>query len=469
MRSSSAVAPLTALAVLGLGGCSETQLANAIAQITVSPGSVTFGEVSLLTIANSGVQVSNVGNGPLHFLQVAVVDNDDHSFWISGEPQSVPPGDDFVLTASFAPTDEAVLSAILRITTNSQAEAVLDIPLSGVGVRPILDVTPSALHFDTSEGSVEEAKTVVLESSGSGSVIVSELQILDDTQGAFGYDLPNTVELPYELEPGLSVELEVRHDAAIGLSYGATLHVYSNDLNDEDQTVIISASGQAAAGEPPEVTITEPVSGFAIEEGGAVDLAGVVTDAEQEPPTLVVYFQSDLQGNLGAVVPDAEGDVALSDIPLELGSHTISLIAIDNQSNMSSDSINVLVWEEGETFDYVISGGDTPYHYFMVDDDISFYLNGQLVYLDDDGGQNLHAPVPVTATPGDTLRLVAEDVQACTKVLDALFLHLNDANIQPLNDALSVSACEDHDDYDPGYEGPWPNVFLDEQYVITTP
>jgi len=117
----------------------------------------------------------------------------------------------------------------------------------------------------------------------------------------------------------------------------------------------------------------------------------------------------------------------------------------------------------------VISGGDTPYHYFMVDDDIAFYLNGSLVYLDDDGNQNLHAPVGITATPGDTLRIVATDVLACTKQLDALYLHLNDANIQPLNSSILVSACDDHEDYDPGYTGPWPNDFLDEQYVVTTP
>lgn len=469
MGARRATAAFAVCAVLGLGSCSETQLANAIAQIEVSPGSVAFGEANLLTIANSGLQVSNVGNGPLHFLAVEVVDNDDHSFWVSAEPQSIPPGDDWVLTVSFAPTAEEELSAILRLTTNSETDAVLDIPIGGAGVRPVLDVTPSALHFDTSEGAVTEEKTVVLESQGSGAVIVEDIEIHDDALGAFSFDLPNTVELPYALEPGLSIELDIGHVPSIGEAYGATVHVYSNDINDEDQVITLSASGQGTGGEPPDVTITDPSSGFAIEEGGSFDLAGIVTDEEQEPPTLVVYFQSDIQGNLGQVLPDAEGNVSLDDVTLELGSHTVSLMAIDNQSNVGSASINVLVWEEGQTFDYVISGGDTPYHYFMVDDDIAFYLNGSLVYLDDDGNQNLHAPVGVTATPGDTLRIVATDVLACTKQLDALYLHLNDANIQPLNSEILVSACDDHEDYDPGYEGPWPNDFLDEQYVITTP
>ena len=61
-----------------------------------------------------------------------------------------------------------------------------------------------------------------------------------------------------------------------------------------------------------------------------------------------------------------------------------------------------------------------------------------------------------TARPGDVLHVVATDQQYCTRALDGLQIHLGSVYQQALNAPVSLSACEDHDDYDPGFEGPWP-------------
>lgn len=459
---------LLCLLAVAQWGCSETTLSRAEALIAVEPEALTFGDVSLLTIQSEPLKVINEGSGWLEIEGIEVLD-DEGSFWASSDPYSLIGDEEWTLNVSFAPVEEAPQNAILRLTSNAVDSPVVDIPLDGVGVRPVLDLLPSAMHFDTSEGATTESQTVVLESTGSGPVLITELAMLEDEEAAFTYALPAAVLLPYLLEPGLSIEVTVTHEPVIGGTYGAELHIYSNDLNDEDQTVTLAASGAGATGNEPVVEITEPGNGHAMELGGLVDLVGVVSDVDQDADTLVVFFQSDAQGNLGTVTPDLDGNVAILDLALDAGTHNITLLAIDNQGNTGSDTVSVLVWEEGQTFDYVISGGDTPYHYFMVDDDVNLYLNGSLFFTDNDGGQNLHAPVAVTAAPGDVIRIQATDQIACSKVLDALYLHLNDANIQPLNDLVSVSACEEHDDYDPDYEGPWPNVFLDEQYVITIP
>jgi hypothetical protein len=459
---------LLSLLAVAQWGCSETTLSRAEAQIGVEPTAIDFGVVNLLSIQSEQLKVTNEGSGWLEIEGIEVLD-DNGAFWASSDSYSLIDEEGWMLAVSFAPVEELSQDAILRLVSSAVDRPVVDVPLVGVGVRPVLDLLPSAMHFDTSEGATTESQTVLLESTGSGPVLITELAMLEDEETAFTYELPAAVLLPYMLEPGFSIEVTVTHEPVIGGTYGAELHIYSNDLNDEDQTVALAASGTGATGNEPEVEITEPGSGHAMELGDLVDLVGVVTDADQDADTLVVYFQSDAQGNLGTVAPDVDGNVSILDLELDAGTHTITLLAIDNQGNTGSDSVSVLVWEEGQTFDYVISGGDTPYHYFMVDDDVNLYLNGSLFFTDNDGGQNLHAPVSVTAMPGDVLRIEATDQIACSKVLDGLYLHLNDANIQPLNDLISVSACEEHDDYDPDYEGPWPNVYLDEQYVITIP
>ena len=463
----SGIACLWVVALVAVG-CQDTTLSRTKPEIVVEPEVLSFGEVSLLSIENQPLTVKNEGTGYLEIMNIEVLD-DEGAFWVSGDPYTLVGDEDWSVNVSFAPVLEELQQSQLRITSNDPEQPLVDVALEGSGVRPVLDILPSALHFDTSEGAEAESQTVVMDSTGSGPVVITGIEIGVDEEGAFSVAVPASVSMPYLLEPGLSIEVSVDHVPVIGASYGAELHVYSNDLNDEDQAVTLTASGTGAAGEPPVVEITSPASGSAVEDGMTVDFDGLVSDPDQPPETLVTYFQSNLQGNLGTVFPDGDGNVSLDGVELEIGTHTVTLVAIDDQANTAQDAVIVMVWEPGQTFDYVISGGDTPFHYFFVDDDIIFYLDEVPFFVDSDGSQDLHAPVAVTAEVGAILRIEATDYVACTKAIDALSLHLNEANIQLLSDAVSVSACDDHEDYDAAYAGPWPNTFLNEQYVIAIP
>lgn len=453
------------------GGCQDTNLANAQPQIAVNPTSLSYGSVSLMSVHSAPIEVSNTGTGWLEFEDVDVVDDADGAFWCSVAPAAITASEPWVLNVSFAPIDDEDHVGTLRLTTNAFDDTVLDIPLEGAGYRPVLDIDPDTLYYDTDEGSTTETQVVILESAGTGPVVVQEVLVEDDAEGAFSVELPPSVQTPYELEPGLSIELEVTHEPVIGENYEATLHILSDDLNDEDQVVDLVAGDGGSSGTEPVVEITTPSNGHALEVGGTFDLAGTVYDADQSATSLVVYFTSNTQGNLGTVIPDGDGNVALSDVELELGTHTVSLIAIDNEAHTGIDSISVLVWEEGQTFDYVISGGiEGIYTYYTVDDDITVYLNGSPIFVDADGANNQHAPIPLEASPGDTLNIVATDTMAWNRELGALFLHLNEGNIQPLNDPYTASGDEDNDDYDPNYDiDELPYVFLDEEYVISIP
>ncbi len=452
-------------------GCQDTNIANAQPQIAVNPTSLSYGSVSLMSVHSAPIEVSNTGTGWLEFEEITVVDDAGGAFWCSQTPQAISSSEPWVLQVAFAPIEDEDHSGILRLASNSIEDTVLDIPLDGLGYRPVLDIDPDTLYYDTAEGSEAETQVVVLESTGTGPVALQEVFIDGDEEGAFSVELPASVDTPYQLEVGLSIELQVHHDPVIGEDYEATLQVLSDDLNDEVQVVDLVAGDGGSSGSEPVVEITEPNNGFALEVGSLLDLAGTVYDADQSSDTLVIYFYSSIQGNLGMVDDsDGDGNVSLADVELELGAHTISLFAQDNDLNVGSDSISALVWEEGQTFDYVISGGDTIYHYFAVDDDITIYLNGSPIYVDADGGDNQHAPIPLEAAPGDTLRIVATDNIAWNRVLEGLFLHLNEGNIQTLNDPYAGSGVEGDPNYDANYDiDELPYVFLDEEYVISIP
>ena len=55
------------------------------------------------------------------------------------------------------------------------------------------------------------------------------------------------------------------------------------------------------------------------------------------------------------------------------------------------------------------------------------------------------------------------------KILGALFLHFGTDQYVQLTDFYCVSASSDNGCYDPDYNGPWPNVFFDEEFVIDFP
>lgn len=83
-------------------------------------------------------------------------------------------------------------------------------------------------------------------------------------------------------------------------------------------------------------------------------------------------------------------------------------------------------------FTYTLSGGLSPSEKLVVDDDITVYVNGNAVFVDDDGfwtgdswGRQTYRGAPITfqASPGDTIRIVATNPGGVYIRLSPLYLH----------------------------------------------
>jgi hypothetical protein len=96
-------------------------------------------------------------------------------------------------------------------------------------------------------------------------------------------------------------------------------------------------------GNPPSVTISDPVDGAVVNEGELLALAATVEDAEDSADSLELVWTSDLDGTLDRDPADAHGEVSLELEGLSTGLHTITLQATDSDGLYGTDSVGVTI------------------------------------------------------------------------------------------------------------------------------
>ena len=79
--------------------------------------------------------------------------------------------------------------------------------------------------------------------------------------------------------------------------------------------------------------------------------------------------------------------------------------------------------DSGACTEFLLSGGSSPGDPIQVDDDLTVYLNDNVIFHDGDGSTNVMPPLPFQAVAGDQLTVVARDATACGRKIGALWLH----------------------------------------------
>ena len=92
---------------------------------------------------------------------------------------------------------------------------------------------------------------------------------------------------------------------------------------------------------PPSVQITAPADGDVVLPDELLELVGKATDDQQAPDTLVVTWTSSQDGLLGESVADVDGIVVLPVTELSVGTHAITLAALDDQNQAAQETITI--------------------------------------------------------------------------------------------------------------------------------
>ena len=117
--------------------------------------------------------------------------------------------------------------------------------------------------------------------------------------------------------------------------------------------------------------------------------------------------------------------------------------------------------EGQDSVELVLSGGPSPTDPLWADDDLSVYLNGNPILVDDnDLADGDLGTVSFTAKNGDQLRIVARDEFTGCRSRSPLYLHST-------SDGTSYQLAEEINDCSGESEPPAPTDFYDETFTIT--
>lgn len=449
---------LLASGVLLLAGCArDDSVTVGVPRLREPPPILDFGEVRLDRPADLVLVLHNDGVGDLHL--DAELTGDAELELVSWDPVGEP-HDVSEVVLRYLPAVEGPSEATLRLLTDDPAAEDVLLDVTGLGVLPVLEPAPSTLWFGDVEPDTTATLTTLLRSVGSGDVTLTEVVTTDPT---YTWELPEGVDLPLTVAPGHAVELAVSCSPA-DATPTAEILLLSHDLDQGQEIVrLLGEDGEAA---PPEVQFLRPAWGSAWLDTETVPVVVHAVDADAPPTDLSVLLV--LDGHLhDTATPSEDGTIDLS-LVLGAGPHTLRAQAVDPDGQVGTAEVEIVVQAHDEPLSWVLAG-ETPWSWWSVDDDIRVTVDGLTVLDDANGHQDTHGPVELTASAGSALALIATDVNPTRKALSPLWLHFGSERSQEVFAGVSASSAPGDADYDPSYEGPWPNDFATVEVTVEGP
>lgn len=461
---------LTPLLELLVGCDPDQQLHAAEPEQVVEPATVDFGEVVLGTYIEIGAVVRNEGLGTLRIDGAELESGGSSDLSLVSWPEELAAGDEGLLVVRYTPDIEGEDWGTVQLTTNQTDTPMVPVTLTGLGVKPCIDIDPELLWFGLVEPGASVTKSFDVRAGCTGTLRISHAELGAPADTVFTVALPEDWAEPYTVRTGFSFSVDVTFAPTTVDPWEAELVFTSNDPDDPTAAVQLRGNtvDDPTENVPPYVELTEPDVGEYFLDNQLVTLTGLVND-EDEPATNLICGWYANGSRLTADATVAFDGTLAAAVALPVGDVEIELRCFDSEGEKGGDSTTVKVWAHEDPLEYLITGGSTLYDYLTVDDDLTVHVNGVLVFQDDNNTKDTLAPIRFEARAGDTVHLTAVDQNSCDARLDPLVLHWGSGESQALNAGVCLSACPDHDCFDGSYAGPWPGVILDEEYVIAIP
>lgn len=152
----------TLLAVGAVAGCQcEDGLKAVSAEIEVTPNPVEVGQVAIGAVAETLVEVRNLGSGTLDVESISVVEGDDvisvtrllaascEGKARTDSPLSILPGGCATFAVRMLPKSTGPVAGLIRVTSDASNLSVVDVPVGGTGVKAAVRACVVSVESDT--------------------------------------------------------------------------------------------------------------------------------------------------------------------------------------------------------------------------------------------------------------------------------------------------------------------------------
>src|SRR6266446_3036045 len=212
-------------------------------QLSITPSSVSFGNVAVGTANSQTVTLTNSGTANLSISQGSVT---GAGFGMSGLtfPFSLAPGQSSTFNAQFTPTAPGSASGSVSISSNAYKSPTVA-SLAGSGMLAALSSNPSTFNFGNVLVGSSGTQTITLSNSGTASIAISAASASGTGFSIAGLSVPAT------LNPGQTTSFTTSFAPASASSFTGSVSITS-DAPGSPLTIPLSGTGAAAQ---PQLTI----------------------------------------------------------------------------------------------------------------------------------------------------------------------------------------------------------------------
>jgi hypothetical protein len=298
--------------------------------MSLSPTSLSFGNVNVGSTAAQNVQLSNIGNSSVTVAQIAATGT---GISVSGvaTPVTIAPSQSVTLRVQFAPTTSGATTGSLTVTNNLGVNAIAAV--TGTGVQAGLSVTPTTASFGSVVIGNTNSQTMQVRNNGTASLTISQATVT----GA-GFTLSG-LALPLTLAPSQSGNFNVQYAPQSAGTVSGLVSIVSNAPN-SPATIALSATGVSASYtisvNPSSLSFGSVTNGSSAAQGFTVTNTGSSNVAISGVTTSGAGYSIVSGGGAVTLSPSQSTSVSVQFAPSVTGSASGSAIILSNATGSTS-------------------------------------------------------------------------------------------------------------------------------------
>jgi hypothetical protein len=241
-------------------------------QLTISSASRDFGNVTVDTVANAALTLTNSGGANLTISHIGVSGKGFEGSAIK-TPTTVPAGGNITLNLTFSPSTSGNFSGAVTVLSDDPNTPTASVTLTGTATNQSigrLTATPAALNFNNVQVGSTASAVTTLKNVGTGNVTLSQI-----TMSGSGFSTSG-IATPVLVVPGESLTLTVKYSPTSTKAGSGDISIVSAQGGITSVTVSGTVSQSALTLSPASINFGSAVTGVANTQSVQISNPGIV-------------------------------------------------------------------------------------------------------------------------------------------------------------------------------------------------